>query len=209
MIPKERMLSGRLYHMTADEELTKDYIRCKRLLTAFNHMTEYDTEKQDAIIRELFGKIGKGFHVEPPFRCDYGKQILAGDHLYINCDCIIIDVCPVTIGNHVLIGPRVGIYTAAHPVDASVRNTGLEYGRPITIGDNVWIGGGATLNPGVTIGENSIIGSGSIVTKDIPPNVIAAGNPCRVLRPVTEEDAIYWKGKELDYLQDKDAPPIP
>ena len=117
---------------------------------------------------------------------------ISGDNFYANYDCIILDVCPVTIGDNVMFGPRVCIYTAGHPLDAEIRATGIEFGKPVTIGNNVWIGGNSVINPGVTIGSNVVIGSGSVVTKDIPANVIAAGNPCRILRPLTEEDRQYW-----------------
>ena len=135
--------------------------------------------------------------IEPPFRCDYGFHIFLGSGFYANYDCIILDVCPVTIGERVLLGPRVGIYTAAHPLDAAVRATGAEYGAPVTIGDDVWVGGNAVICPGVTIGTGSVIGAGSVVTRDIPPGVVAAGNPCRVLRPIGPADREKWERAAL------------
>ena len=137
--------------------------------------------------------------IEPPFRCDYGSNILIGDNFYANFDCIILDVCPVTIGDNVLFGPRVCLFTASHPVDPSGRSSGLEFGKPISIGNDVWIGGGALINPGVTIGNASIIGAGAVVTRDIPDHVIAAGNPCRVVRPVTGEDRAQWEAMAAQY----------
>ena len=124
-----------------------------------------------------------------------------GKNFYANYDCIIIDVCPVTIGDQVFFGPRVCVYTAAHPIDAKVRSTGLEYGKPVTIGDDVWVGGNTVINPGITIGSNAVIGSGAVVTKDIPGGVIAAGNPCKVLRSITEEDRKYWHLKQEEYMK--------
>ena len=138
-------------------------------------------------------------HVEQTFHCDYGCHIHVGEDFYANYDCTIIDVCEVRIGDNVFLAPKVGIYTAGHPIDAGVRNSGLEFGAPVTIGDNVWIGGNAVINPGVTIGSNVVIGSGSVVTKDIPDNVIAVGNPCRVLREITREDRDYWEEKKREY----------
>ena len=126
-------------------------------------------------------------------------NISVGENFYANYGCVIIDVCKVKIGDNVMLGPNVGIYTAGHPIDAEVRNSGLEFGKPITIGDNVWIGGSSVVNPGVSIGDCVVIGSGSVVTKDIPDNVIAVGNPCRVLRPITEEDKKYWNAERDRY----------
>lgn len=153
------------------------------------------TEKE----KMLAGKL----YIEPPFHCDYGCHISVGEWFYANYDCIMVDVCKVKIGDNVMFGPRVGIYTAGHPIDAEIRNTGLEFGAPVTIGDNVWVGGSVVINPGVTIGNNVVIGSGSVVTKDIPDNVVAVGNPCRVLREITEEDKRYWEEKRKEYLEDK------
>lgn len=128
----------------------------------------------------------------PPFHCDYGKNIEVGENFFANYNCIILDVAKVTIGKNVMFAPNVSIYTAGHPIHPDSRNSGYEYGIPVTIGDNVWIGGSVVINPGVTIGNNVVIGSGSVVTKDIPDNVIAVGNPCRVIREITEEDRKYY-----------------
>ena len=186
------MLKGKLYIPQGDK-IVNDYMRAKRLTREINACTEEEEKKKNALFRQLFGHIGKHFWIMGPFRCDYGSHIFIGDYFAANYDCIIIDVCKVTIGDHVLLGPRVGIYTAAHPIDADVRNRRYEYGQPITIGSNVWIGAHAIINPGVTIGDNVVIGSGSVVTKDIPAGVVAVGNPCRVLRPITEADHQYWE----------------
>ena len=158
-------------------------------------------DRRALLIKELFGSTGEQVHVEQTFHCDYGCHIHVGENFYANYDCTIIDVCDVRIGDNVFLAPKVGIYTAGHPIDAGVRNCGLEFGAPITIGDNVWIGGSAVINPGVTIGNNVVIGSGSVVTKNIPDNVIAVGNPCRVLRAVTRQDQEYWEKKKEEYTE--------
>lgn len=195
---KQRMLAGELY-MAADPELRKDNQRNRRLTYEYN-LTQYDeTERRVEIIQELLGKIGKNGHIEPPFRCDYGNNIYIGDNFYANFDCVILDICEIHIGNNVMFGPRVHLYAASHPIDTGVRDTGLEFGKPITIGNSVWVGGSTVINPGVTIGDNVIIGSGSVVTKDIPSNVIAAGNPCRVIREITDEDKKYWQNEAGKY----------
>lgn len=191
MTEKEKMLAEELYD-PRDEELRQDAARSRRLTRLFNSTTEEQKEYRVMLLKELFGSTGEHIHIEPPFHCDYGKNIYIGENFYANFDCIILDVAEVYIGNDCLFGPRVSIYTPNHPIDAEVRSTGVEYGKSVHIGDKVWIGGSAVINPGVTIGKNTIIGSGSVVTKNIPPNVIAAGNPCRVIRPITDTDRKYW-----------------
>ena len=181
MTEKERMLHGELY-FAYDEELKRDRLRARRLTRLFNGTTEEELEYRTELLKKLFQSAGDHIFIEPPFRCDYGSQIRIGDNFYANYDCIILDVCAVTIGNHVFFGPRVGVYTAAHPIDAEVRNAILEYGRPITIGDSVWVGADVVINPGVTVGNNVVIGSGSVVTKDITRPGFYAGNPARLLR---------------------------
>jgi len=179
------MLAGELYSAQAPE-LRRDFMRPHKLTRMFNETTEEDSGHRTEILKQLFGYVGKEVYIEPPFRCDYGFNIYAGDHFYANYDCIILDVCRVNIGENVLFGPRVCLYTATHPIDPEIRRSGLEYGKPVTIGDNVWIGGNVVINPGVTIGNDTVIGSGSVVTGDIPGGVIAAGNPCRILKKVFE-----------------------
>lgn len=201
MTEKEKMLAERLY-MAQDEELRREFRKCKKLTALYNQTTLEDKDYRRELLVKLLEHVGENVYVEPPFRCDYGCNISVGDNFYSNYDCIIIDVAKVKIGNNVMFGPRVGLYTAGHPIDAEIRNSGLEFGHPITIGDNVWIGGNAVINPGVTIGGNTIIGSGSVVTKDIPDHVIAVGNPCRVLRKITEEDKNYWEAQRRAYLED-------
>jgi maltose O-acetyltransferase len=178
---KERMLAGELY-LASDPELVAARLRARRLTRLYNATTEAEPDRRLALLRELFGAVGLPIEVEPPFRCDYGANIIVGDRFYANYDCIILDCAPVTIGRDVKFGPRVQIVTAYHPTDPSVRSSGRELAAPVTIGDNVWVGAGAIINPGVTIGPHSTIGAGSVVTRDVPPHVVAAGVPCRVLR---------------------------
>lgn len=167
-------------------------MRAKRLCHRLNNLAPDDFQGRDSTIRELFGRAGKDAWVESNFRCDYGTQISVGDYFFANYDCIFLDIAPITIGSRVYIAPRVCIYTVNHPMVPEVRNTDLEYGRPVTIEDNVWIGGNVVILPGVTIGEGAVIAAGSIVNRDIPPRVVAGGNPCRVLRPLTEADREQW-----------------
>ncbi len=185
MTEKEKMLRGQLYNPYV-AELTEGRKRARKLIRAFNALTEEEEEKRQAIIRQLFGRVGASFFIESPFICDYGFNIEWGENAYANFGCIILDAAPVKIGANVLLAPDVKIFTVNHPIDVKTRNTGLEYAKPITIGDNVWVGGGSILNPGVTIGENTVIGSGSVVTSDIPANVVAVGNPCRVNRIINQ-----------------------
>lgn len=201
MTKKELMLMGELYKLNDDKELNEDFMRARRLTRLFNSMTEEQMEERKEIIKELFKSTGENVHVEQTFHCDYGCHISVGENFYANYDCIMVDVCEIIIGDNVLLAPRVGLYTAGHPIDAAVRNEGLEFGKPVIIGDNVWIGGNAVINPGVTIGSGVVIGSGSVVTKDIPDHVVAVGNPCRVLRKINEEDKIYWEKEREKYYQ--------
>lgn len=174
------MLSGELYVL--DEELMKENYNGKHWCRKFNTLEIEDETGREQLIREFFAKTGQNPYIEVPFRCDYGYNIKIGDNFYANYDCIFVDVCKITIGNNVMIGPRVCIYTATHPIDAKIRRQNLEYGKEVTIGNDVWIGGNAVINPGVRIGSNVVIGSGSVVVSDIPDDVIAVGNPCKVMR---------------------------
>ncbi len=201
MREKERMLQGKLY-IAQGEELARDIKKSRKLTRLFNATTEEQINYRTELLKELFKSTGEKIYIEPPFRCDYGCNISIGESFYANYDCIIVDVCNVNIGNNVFFGPRVNIFTAGHPVDAGVRNTMLEFGKSITIGNSVWVGGNTVINPGVTIGNNVIIGSGSVVTKDIPDNVIAVGNPCRVLRKITDLDKEYWEKQKEEYYED-------
>lgn len=181
---KQKMLTGELY-LAVDPELATQSKRACRLLRRFNNTTEEEPELRFQILKELFGKVGEKIQILPPFHCDYGSNIYAGNGFYMNYGCIILDCNIVTIGENVLCGPYVQIYTASHPTDPEIRLSGRELAAPITIGNNVWIGGDAIICPGVTIGDNTTIGAGSVVVKDIPANVVAAGNPCRIIRDIT------------------------
>ena len=183
MTEKEKMINGE-YYLACDEQLVKEREHAKDLCFEFNNIKPSDREKRLEIIHKLFGNTGKDAWVESQFYCDYGYNISVGDNFYSNHNLIILDVNKVTIGNNVLIGPNVGIYTAEHPVDAIERSKLMEYGKPISIGNNVWIGGNVAILSGVTIGDNTVIGAGSVVTKDIPANVLAVGNPCKVIKNI-------------------------
>jgi maltose O-acetyltransferase len=178
---KQKMLAGELYN-ALDPELSMGRRKARQMLKELNDSQDEEPEKRKAIIRSLFGAIGNNIWIEPPFYCDYGSNIILGDNVYFNFNCVILDPAVVEIGSNVFFGPNVQIYTAAHPLSYNDRRKGLEFAKPIAIDEDVWVGGGAIVNPGVTIGPRSIIGAGSVVTKDIPANVFAAGNPCRVIR---------------------------
>lgn len=198
MNQKERMLAGLPYKAWLDG-LEEERIACKEKIYEFNNLRPKEKEKAREIIKSLFGKTGDEVYVEQPFHCDYGYNIEVGENFGANYNLTVLDVGKVKIGDNVLIAPNVSIYTAGHPVHPDSRNTGYEYGIPVTIGNNVWIGGNSVILPGVTIGDNVVIGAGSVVTKDIPHNVIAAGNPCKVIREITEEDRdYYFKNKKFD-----------
>ncbi|MFL5815398.1 MAG: sugar O-acetyltransferase [Bdellovibrionia bacterium] len=177
----QKMLDGELY-LASDAELVAMRKRARRLTRLFNQSTEDEIDQRTAILYDLFGKVGPRVVIEPPFYCDYGSHIFAGNDLFMNFGCVILDCAEVHFGESVMCGPNVQIYTATHPLDADLRASGPELAKPIRIGNRVWIGGSSVLCPGVTIGDNTVIGAGSVVTKDIPANVFAAGNPCRVIR---------------------------
>ncbi len=198
MNQKERMLAGLPYKAWLDG-LAEERLENKKRVFRFNNMEPDKFEEKIALIKEIFGKTGENIFVEAPFHCDYGYNIEVGENFFANYNLTILDVGKVKIGANAQIAPNVSIYTAGHPVHPESRNTGYEYGIPITIGDNVWIGGSVTILPGVTIGSNVVIGAGSVVTKDLPDNVIAAGNPCRVIRTITEEDRdFYYRDRKFD-----------
>ena len=198
MNQKERMLAGLPYKAWLDG-LSEERMENKLKIHKYNTMSPDKKEELDALIKDILGKSGKNIVVEPPFHCDYGKNIEVGNNFFVNYNCTILDVGKVLIGENVMFAPNVSIYTAGHPVHPESRNSGYEYGIEVTIGDNVWIGGNVIINPGIKIGNNVVIGAGSVVTKDIPDNAIAVGNPCRVIREVTEEDRkYYFKDREFD-----------
>ena len=178
---KEKMLEGALYN-ALDEQLVKERTTARMLLKRLNETAEDQPELRAAIVKQLLPNAAGNLWVQPPFYCDYGYNIKIGEKVFFNFNCVILDVMHVSIGNRTLFGPNVQIYTATHPVNPYERATGLEYAKPVTIGDDVWIGGSAVICPGVTIGDRTVIGAGSVVTKDIPADVFAAGNPCNVIR---------------------------
>ncbi|MEM8677534.1 MAG: sugar O-acetyltransferase [Cyanobacteria bacterium P01_G01_bin.67] len=180
---REKMLNNELY-LATDRELATMQLKAQKLLHLFNSYPPDRLNEQKKIIMSLFGAIGSNFTIRPPFYCDYGCHISAGDNLYINYDCTILDCNRVQLGNNVLLAPKVQIYTAYHPTNPELRLSGKEFAASVTIGDNVWLGGGVIVCPEVNIGSNVTIGAGSVVTKDIPDNVIAVGNPCRVIKTV-------------------------
>jgi maltose O-acetyltransferase len=184
---KEKSHAGKLYKAFG-EELFEERQYAKELVFKFNTLHPSQISERDEIIRKLFGSTGEKFFIEPPFRCDYGYNITIGNNFYSNYNLIILDCAKTVIGDNVLIGPNVGIYAAGHPVHHELRNQEYEFALPIIIGNNVWIGGNVVINPGITLGDNSVIGSGSVVTKDIPANVVAAGNPCKILREISDAD---------------------
>ncbi|WOX06996.1 sugar O-acetyltransferase [Microbulbifer pacificus] len=182
---QEKMLAGELYD-PRDSVLVTARERARDLCRDLNASRERDQEERRRILRELFGAGGESVWVQPPFFCDYGTNISLGKDCFFNFNCVVLDVCQVSIGNNVLFGPAVQVYTAMHPLDAELRRS-EEFGKPISIGSDVWVGGGAIICPGVNIGSRSVIGAGSVVTRDIPSDVFAAGNPCRVIRTISSD----------------------
>ena len=192
------MLAGLPYKAWLDG-LSEERMENKKRIYRYNSLSPEQGEEQAALIKEIIGKCGENIWIETPFHCDYGWNIEVGENFFANYNLTILDVGKVVIGKNAQIAPNVSIYTAGHPVHPDSRNTGYEYGIGVTIGDNVWLGGNTVINPGVTIGNNVVIGAGSVVTKNLPDDVIAVGNPCRVLRKITEEDRkYYFKDREFD-----------
>lgn len=181
---KEKMLAGQLYD-PLDQELVLARERARDLCQDLNATREADQDTRRRILRELLGAGGETVWMQPPFYCDYGLNILLGERVFFNFNCVVLDVCRVTVGDFTLFGPAVQIYTATHPMNAALRRK-QEYGKPVEIGSDVWVGGGTILCPGVRIGSKTVIGAGSVVTRDVPDGVFAAGNPCRVIREITE-----------------------
>jgi maltose O-acetyltransferase len=181
---REKMLAGDLYD-ALDPELVAGRVRARDLCLALNATREGEAESRRAIVRELFGRGGDTVWMQPPFFCDYGANIELGERVFFNFNCVVLDVCRVVIGDYTMFGPGVQILTPMHPMNAAERRL-KEYGRPIEIGSDVWVGGGALILPGVRVGSRSVIGAGSVVTRDVPDGVFAAGNPCRVVREITE-----------------------
>ncbi|WP_413300696.1 sugar O-acetyltransferase [Bacillus sp. 1P10SD] len=180
---REKMLNGEMYN-PADHELVKGREIARRLTRLFNQTLETEVEKRAKILKELIGTTGDNIYIEPTLRCDYGYNLHVGENFYANFDCVFLDVCEIRIGDNCFIAPGVHIYTATHPLNPYERISGIEYGMPVTIGDNVWIGGRAVINPGVTIGNNVVIASGAVVIKDVPDNVVIGGNPAKILKEI-------------------------
>lgn len=184
---KEKMLAGELYD-PFDSELAEARERARDLTSELNATRDRDQQIRREILKNLFGKGGESVWMQPPFYCDYGSNIELGERVFFNFNCVVLDVCKVTIGDFTLFGPAVQIYTATHPMNAELRRK-QEFSKPIEIGSDVWVGGGAIICPGIKIGSETVIGAGSVVTRDIPDNVFAAGNPCRVIREIDEEES--------------------
>ena len=183
---KEKMIAGELYD-PLDRQLVEDRLRTRLLIRELNDSREDEVEERSRVLKELIPNAGEGLWLQPPFYCDYGYNMRVGERVFFNFNCVVLDVSLVTIGSRTLFGPNVQIYTATHPMNHEERASGVEYAKPIVIGEDVWVGGSAVICPGVTIGDRAVIGAGSVVTKDIPSDVFAAGNPCRVIRSLKEE----------------------
>lgn len=196
MTEREKMQQGLLYDANYDAELLAERTRCKDLCFAYNQLQPSLGAQQEEIIRRLLGKTGERFCITAPFWCDYGWNIEIGENFYTNHNCVILDGAKVTFGDNVFIAPNCTFSTAGHLLDTEQRNQGLEYAYPITVGDNVWFGASVTVLPGVTIGSNTVIGAGSVVNRDIPDGVVAVGNPCRVVRKITEDDKKKYGRKQ-------------
>ena len=198
MTQKERMLANLPYKAWMDG-LEEERIENRKRIYEYNNLPPEQWDRKTELLKNILGKTGENVHINAPFHCDYGYNIEVGENFFANYNLIILDVAKVKIGDNAQIAPNVSIYTAGHPIHPDSRNSGYEYGIDVTIGDNVWIGGNAVIMPGVTIGNNVVIGAGSVVTKNLPDNVIAIGNPCRIIREITEADRdFYYKDRKFD-----------
>ena len=186
---KERMLRGELY-VADDPDLAADHARAQRILDRYNATGHDEQAERDALLRELLGSVGEGVVVKPAFRCDYGIYVSIGDGSFLNYDCVMLDIAPIAIGARCWLASCVQLLAATHPIDPIPRRDGWEYGAPITLADNVWLGGGVIVCPGVTIGEHTVVGAGAVVTRDLPAGVVAYGNPARVVREIGERDRV-------------------
>ena len=191
MTTRERMQSGKLYFCT-DEEIAKEQLECLEILYDYNHTRPSESQKREQILKNLLAEIGENCYIEPPLHANWGKYTHFGNNVYANFNLTLVDDTDIFVGDNVMFGPNVIIATAGHPVDPPLREKVAQFNIPVRIGKNVWIGAGAIVLPGVTIGDHSVIGAGSVVTKDIPPNVVAVGNPCRVLREINDRDKEYY-----------------
>lgn len=199
MTQKERMLKGMIYN-PGDEEILEEQFPCLDSLGEFNTLPSSAVKEREAMMKKAFASCGENCYIQPPFYANWnGHHIHMGNNVYANFNLTVVDDGDVYIGDYVMFGPNVTIATAGHPIEPSLRQKGLQYNLPVHIGNNTWIGAGVVIMPGVTIGDNSVIGAGSIVTKDIPANVVAVGNPCRVMREIGEKDReYYWRDKKID-----------
>ena len=198
MTTRERMQSGKLYFCT-DEEIAKEQLECLEILYDYNHTRPSESQKREKILKNLLAEIGENCYIEPPLHANWGKYTHFGNNVYANFNLTLVDDTDIFVGDNVMFGPNVIIATAGHPVDPPLREKVAQFNIPVRIGKNVWIGAGAIVLPGVTIGDHSVIGAGSVVTKDIPPNVVAVGNPCRVLREINDRDKeYYYKDLKID-----------
>jgi maltose O-acetyltransferase len=182
---KEKMLAGELYN-ALDKQLSDERLRTRLLIKALNDTREDQTEERSRILKDLIPNAGNGLWLQPPFYCDYGTNMNIGENVFFNFNCVVLDVMEVSIGSRTLFGPNVQVYTATHPMNHRERASGVEFAKPIAIGEDVWVGGSVVICPGVTIGDRSVIGAGSVVTKDLPSDVFAAGNPCKVIRSLVQ-----------------------
>lgn len=196
---KKRMQEGRLY-LPEDEEIMAQQLKCLEKLYDYNATRPLEQEKRETLLKEMFGDIGEGCYIEPPFHANWaGKHVHFGNNVYANFNLTLVDDTDIYVGDKVMFGPNVTVATAGHPIDPELRYQAMQYNIPVHIGENVWIGANSVVLPGVTIGDNSVIGAGSVVTKDIPANVVAVGNPCRVLREIGEHDReYYYKDRKID-----------
>lgn len=198
MTTRERMQSGKLYFCT-DEEIAKEQLECLEILYDYNHTRPSESQKREQILKNLLAEIGENCYIEPPLHANWGKYTHFGNNVYANFNLTLVDDTDIFVGDNVMFGPNVIIATAGHPVDPPLREKVAQFNIPVRIGKNVWIGAGAIVLPGVTIGDHSVIGAGSVVTKDIPPNVVAVGKPCRVLREINDRDKeYYYKDLKID-----------
>ena len=198
MTTRERMQSGKLYFCT-DEEIAKEQLECLEILYDYNHTRPSESQKREQILKNLLAEIGENCYIEPPLHANWGKYTHFSNNVYANFNLTLVDDTDIFVGDNVMFGPNVIIATAGHPVDPPLREKVAQFNIPVRIGKNVWIGAGAIVLPGVTIGDHSVIGAGSVVTKDIPPNVVAVGNPCRVLREINDRDKeYYYKDLKID-----------
>ncbi|MGC5743596.1 sugar O-acetyltransferase [Chryseobacterium sp. NFX27] len=184
MTEKEKCEAGLLYNANYDEQLIGERMACKDLCLEYNQLKNSDTQNRNGLIKRILGSTKENICIEPNFWCDYGYNIEVGENFYANHNLTVLDCAKVKFGDNVFIGPNCSFYTAGHPLDAKQRNEGLEYAHPITVGDNVWLGGNVVVLPGVSIGNNTVIGAGSVVTKDIPDHVVAVGNPCKIIKNI-------------------------